>query len=194
MTAVSLSPVSARRKGAVKTLGALHLTSALALVGINAGLSQAGFRRPRRVASYGASTSPLVAGFAKSSARIVLRRAVHVDFRRLLCTLLAREERHDAVAGAPARQRNVYREALLTQVLNPKVATFFLAFLPQFIDPDRMAATQILALGATLAVIGVAIGAITALGSAKLSVRLRGRRSGQPWGRWATGGVYHRND
>lgn len=40
------SPVSARRKRAVNALGALHLTSALALVGINAGLSQAGFRRP----------------------------------------------------------------------------------------------------------------------------------------------------
>src|SRR5688572_5739871 len=30
---------------------------------------------------------------------------------------------------------NVYRDAIATNVLNPKVALFFIAFLPQFIDP-----------------------------------------------------------
>ena len=30
----------------------------------------------------------------------------------------------------------IYRDAVLTNVLNPKVAMFFIAFLPQFIDPS----------------------------------------------------------
>jgi RhtB (resistance to homoserine/threonine) family protein len=30
----------------------------------------------------------------------------------------------------------IYRDAVLTNVLNPKVAMFFIAFLPQFIDPN----------------------------------------------------------
>jgi threonine/homoserine/homoserine lactone efflux protein len=104
--------------------------------------------------------------------------------------LLVRDERH-AAASLPASGRHVYRQALLTQVLNPKVAIFFLAFLPQFIDPDRPAAPQILALGATLVVMGLAIGAFTALAAGTLSERLRARRAGgRPWGRWASGAVY----
>jgi threonine/homoserine/homoserine lactone efflux protein len=94
-------------------------------------------------------------------------------------------------AAPPQGGGNVYRQALLTQVLNPKVAIFFLAFLPQFIDPDRPAAPQIVVLGATLAVMGMAIGCFTALAAGTLAERLRARRAGgRPWGRWASGVVY----
>ena len=51
-----------------------------------------------------------------------------------------------------------YRQAIVVQLLNPKVALFFLAFLPQFVDPERgPAATQVLVLGAILGMLGLAM-------------------------------------
>lgn len=46
------------------------------------------------------------------------------------------------------KQSNVFKQGVIVSVLNPKVAMFFLAFLPQFIDPITSKATnELLTLG-----------------------------------------------
>jgi threonine/homoserine/homoserine lactone efflux protein len=93
--------------------------------------------------------------------------------------------------GGESRLR-VFYQSVLVQILNPKVALFFLAFLPQFVDSSRGAAwTQIVVLGATLAFLGLFTDGLYALlgGTAGGWIRKRGgglRRAG----RYVTGGIY----
>ncbi len=58
-------------------------------------------------------------------------------------------------AGSPVRSlRRVFWEGVVVNVLNPKTALFFLAFLPQFVDPSLGSTTsQLLLLGGTFALV-----------------------------------------
>jgi len=85
-------------------------------------------------------------------------------------------------------------QGVLVQVLNPKVALFFLAFLPQFVEPSRGPVwAQILLLGATLGVLGLVTDGLYALLGGSAADWLR-RRNESPRlrhaGRYLSGGVY----
>jgi threonine/homoserine/homoserine lactone efflux protein len=102
------------------------------------------------------------------------------------------EEENTEVSDSEDNRFRVFYQSVLVQILNPKVALFFLAFLPQFVDPSRGAAwTQIVVLGATLAFLGLFTDGLYALlgGTAGGWIRKRGgslRRAG----RYVTGGIY----
>ena len=66
--------------------------------------------------------------------------------------------------GSESSAAAVLRRGFLTNVLNPKVALFFLAFLPQFVDPARgHAAGQIIILGLLFNTTGTLVNAGVAL-------------------------------
>lgn len=63
-------------------------------------------------------------------------------------TLLSRDAGEPNGARTASSVRRAFRQGFVVNVLNPKTALFFLAFLPQFVDPARGSETmQLLALG-----------------------------------------------
>jgi threonine/homoserine/homoserine lactone efflux protein len=105
-------------------------------------------------------------------------------------TLLDRES--FAVAGetAPARLGSVFFQAVASNVLNPKVALFFLAFLPQFADPAAGdAAPQLLVLGLTFTLLTWMIFSVLGYFSGSLGNWLASRPKLADGLRWLTGGV-----
>jgi threonine/homoserine/homoserine lactone efflux protein len=105
-----------------------------------------------------------------------------------------RPTERDPSAAASARPlTRVYRDGVLVNVLNPKVALFFLAFLPQFTTPGADTATtraQMLVLGVVFFVIALALDVAYAVAGAAVSGRLRRRPGGSAWTRYVIGGVY----
>jgi threonine/homoserine/homoserine lactone efflux protein len=91
-------------------------------------------------------------------------------------TLLTRPAPIDTTRPAVAATR-AFRQGVLVNILNPKVALFFLSFLPQFIDTGRgSAATQALILGTVFCLVGFLSDGAYAMGASALrGVLLRGR-------------------
>jgi len=105
--------------------------------------------------------------------------------------LLDRAPGGDVAAFASEGSWAIYRAALLTNVLNPKVALFFMAFLPQFVAPD--ADSRLLAflfLGAVFIVNGTLWCLVLVWGASAASRRLRQRRSTGLLLKRATGAVF----
>lgn len=82
-----------------------------------------------------------------------------------------------------------YRSALLINVLNPKVAVFFLAFLPQFVQPGGNATFQIFTLGVVFASLGFIYQATLAVFSARARRVITKRESVRTVLRMASGSV-----
>ncbi|WP_431260031.1 LysE family translocator [Roseateles chitinivorans] len=98
----------------------------------------------------------------------------------------------EAVPPAPpaAPLRKIFAQGFLTNVLNPKVGLFFLAFVPQFISADAPSkAAAFLFLGAVFNVNGMLWCHLLAWSSAVAGARARGQGWARTLGRWLNRGI-----
>ena len=112
---------------------------------------------------------------------------IYLGVRRLL-------ERSSALAPdrprAP-RLRRTFLDGVVVNVLNPKTGLFFLAFLPQFVDPSRGAVgVQIFALGLLFVALGLLTDGLYALTAGTAVGWLRGNPSFVRSERWISGTLY----
>jgi threonine/homoserine/homoserine lactone efflux protein len=119
--------------------------------------------------------SALLATSAWAFSAVKLAGAAYLIFLGLRALLQREYDLHVPAKFELSDPIAALRQGVLTNILNPKVALFFLAFLPQFIDsatPSKMAA--FLTLGFTFVITGTIWCLVLAWFAATFSARLRG--------------------
>ena len=142
------------------------------------------------IAAAAAGVSALLAASATAFSAVKYLGAaylVYLGVRRILA-------RAPTVGDGPARERRLRRaflDGVVVNVLNPKTALFFLAFLPQFVDVSRgHVGTQILVLGGIFVALGLITDGGFALTAGTAAQWLRGHPRFLASERWVSGGMY----
>ena len=168
---VARSIQQGRRAGLVSVLG-IHLGTLVHVAAATAGLSA------------------LVVSSAAAFTVVKLAGAAYL-IGLGLWTLLSRKAEAEVALGGERRLRRVFAQGVVVNVLNPKTALFFLAFLPQFVDTSRgHAALQILILGWTFAVLGMITDSIWAIAAGSAGDVLRRSRRFSLGQRYVSGSVF----
>jgi threonine/homoserine/homoserine lactone efflux protein len=104
--------------------------------------------------------------------------------------LIVREKPQEVeVRAAPLR--TLLRQGAVVNVLNPKTALFFLAFLPQFVDPDAgYVAAQLVFFGLVFVALGLVTDSVYALAAGTAGGWLRSSRFFAGARRWVSGTVF----
>jgi len=112
---------------------------------------------------------------------------IYLGIRRLL----ARDENHEIAHLKHQSLRRIYSQGVLVAALNPKTALFFLAFLPQFVDPSVGSVTlQFLTLGGLFILMAVVTDSMYALLASTAGGWLKRNRTFLRADRYLVGSVY----
>jgi threonine/homoserine/homoserine lactone efflux protein len=167
------------------------------------GQSIEGGRRAGIVSALGITTGTLVhiAAAAAGLSALLVSSAIAFDVVRYagaayliligIRRLLTRTEVAEPVERAPRSLRRSYTRGIVVNVLNPKTALFFLAFLPQFVDVSRGRVwLQIVVLGVSFAMLGLLSDGTYAVVAGTIADRLRDSRRFAAVQRWVSGTLF----
>lgn len=113
---------------------------------------------------------------------------IYIGVRRIL----RRTDTPASQLKLPSRSLGkLYRDGFIVNLLNPKTALFFLAFLPQFVDPARGAvAFQIAFLGLLFTLMGLTSDGLYALIAGTAGTWIKRHSGSMDWERYLTGSVF----
>jgi threonine/homoserine/homoserine lactone efflux protein len=151
------------RRAGLASVGGIHVGSLVHVAAATAGLSAL------------IVASALAFSIVKYAGAAYL---IYLGVRKLL-------ERAPAERVEPRREplSRAFRRGIAVNVLNPKTALFFLAFLPQFVDRDLGPVwSQVLVLGLLFVALGLVSDSLYALAAGTIGGLLRRRRSALRYG------------
>lgn len=108
-----------------------------------------------------------------------------------ICAIMQKPETAGPGGGARLSGSEAFRQAVVAEVLNPKTALFFLAFLPQFVAPENgSVAAQLVVLGVLFVAMGLFSTVVVALGAGSIGTFLRRHPVVERWQGKAVGAIY----
>lgn len=158
----------------------------VAALGISAGILV-------HVSAAALGISAVVAGSANAFLVLKLIGAAYLVYLGLAAIVGSFQGMAEALprARAPAALGTVAWQGFLTDVLNPKVALFFLAFLPQFVPPDRAGEPwPLVLLGMLFVAVATVWNVFVAVAAAGVGERVRGNRRIRSWIDRCLGGAF----
>ncbi len=112
---------------------------------------------------------------------------VYLGLRRLF----TRDQPHEIASFQPQSLKRIFSQGVLVAILNPKTALFFLAFLPQFVNPSTgSVTTQLLTLGGLFVMMAILTDGMYALLASTAGSWLKRNRYFLRAERYVAGSVY----
>ncbi|MEO1289161.1 MAG: LysE family translocator [Chloroflexota bacterium] len=106
-------------------------------------------------------------------------------------TLMSKTQTHVETDFQPASLRKIFTQGIIVNVLNPKTALFFFAFIPQFVSAEVGSITlQILFLGATFIIMAICTDGLYAIFAGTIGNYLRGNQRFATIQKWFSGCTY----